>query len=383
MKILLINNKKATLVPLTPADVTELVSKNIEISFVKGVGNYAGYSDDQYISAGAKKIDKLNQENIKQFNVILSWEALKAEKVYKWTNPNQLFMVNRTMVNNTKVLYSMIRNNTTCLSSDCRHEDGVYPYNSPHEQIKGSYAPLLASNYLIRNKAEGEGKCLGSFNYSKQRVTFLILNYSYAGYFAAKNALALGANVTYLENNKEYQHELENDQVLLELAKMHKSNFEVKEASFEELTRECTKADVLIATNMLSAIKTSIRITRDMISKLHRNGVYIDLACESGVSSEMTSKLNKPEPSGCENNAIMLAYDNIPSLFPRTMSEIFGALNVKYLEKISKHENIHNAIAQEKELNPAVVCYRGKIVNKDLADSLNLQHTDFNQITNK
>ena len=383
MKILLINNKNVPLVPLTPVDVVELTSKNIEISFLKGIGYGAGYSDDDYMSAGARRIDKVDQENIKQFNVILSWDALTTEKFYKWTNPNQLFMVNKTMVNNTKVLYTMVKNNTTCLSSDCINEDGVYPYNIPHEQIKCSYAPILASEHLIRVKADGEGKCLGSFSYSKQRVTFVILNFSYAGYYAAKNALALGADVIYLENNKEYQHELQHDNVLIELAKMHKSNFDVREATYEEITRSCMKADVLIATNMLSTIKTSMRVTKDMISKLHRNGIYIDLACESGVSSEMTAKLNKPEPSGCGNNAIMLAYDNIPSMFPKTMSEIFGALNTKYLEKISKHENIHSAIADEKELTPAIVCYRGKIVNKDLADSLQLQHTDFKQIANK
>ena len=383
MKILLINNKHSKLVPLTPVDVKNLTSKKIDISFLKGVGNYAGYADSEYISAGAKKINKIDAETIKNFDVILSDTALKSNRIYKLANPNQLFIVNQSMVNNTKILYSMIKNNATCLSTDCIHEDGVYPDNIPHEQIKGSYAPIIASQYLIKSKVDAEGKCLGSFNYSKQRVTFVILNFSYAGYYAAKNALALGASVIYLEANKDYQKELENDNVLNELAKMHKSSFEVRNAAYEDLVRSCSEADVLIATNMLSTIKTQARVTRDMISKLHRNGIYIDLACESGVSSEVTTKLNKLQKSGCENNAMMLAFDNIPSFFPKTMSEIFGGLNTKYLMKLAKHPNIHEALAKEKEFTQSVICYRGKIVNKDLADSLHLQHTEFDKIANK
>ena len=383
MKILLINNKKAKIVPLTPLDVKDLTSKKIEISFLKGVGTYAGYADEEYISAGAKRLTKINAESIKNIDVILSSDALKQNSIYKLTNPNQLFIVNQSMVNDSKKLYTMIKNNTTLLSTDCIHEDGVYPYNIPHEQIKGSYAPIMASQFLIKSKVDAEGKCLGSFNYSKQRVTFVILNFSYAGYYAAKNALALGASVIYLESNKEYQKELEEDNMLKELTAMHKSSFEVRNSAYEDLVRACTEADVLIATNMLSTIKTQTRVTRDMISKLHRHGVYIDLECESGVSSELTLKLNKVQKSGCSNNAIMLAFDNIPSLFPKTMSEIFGALNTKYLEKISKHPNIHEAIVREKELSPAIICYRGKIANKDLADSLHLQYSEFNKIPNK
>ena len=383
MKILLINNRKTKIAPLTPVDVKELTSNKIEISFYKGVGLGAGYTDNEYMNAGAKRLSRIDAESMKKFNVILSSEAIKCSKLYKLTNPNQLFMGNQTMVNNAKVLYTMIRNNISCLSTDCIHEDGVYPYNIPHEQIKGSYAPLLASNYLIKTRNDAEGKCLGSFNYSTQRVTFVILNFSYAGSYAAKNALALGASVIYLESNKEYQQELENDEVLKELAKLHKSSFEVQNAAYEDLIRACTKADVLIATNMISTIKTATRVTRDMISKLHRGGLYIDLACEAGVSSEITTKLNKLEKSGCENGASTITLDNIPSLFPKTMSEIFGGLNTKYLIKLAKHPNIHEALAKEKEFTQSVICYRGKIVNKDLAESLHLQHTDFNKIANK
>ena len=383
MKILLINNRSSKLAPLTPIDVKELTSKKIEISFYKGVGTHAGYADSEYISAGAKRLSKINQEIFKTFDVILSSKALRCSHLYKIANPNQLFMVNQTMVNNAKVLYAMIKNNATCLSTDCIHEDGVYPYNIAHEQIKGSYAPIMAAQYLIKNKSDAQGKCLGAFNNSKQRVTFVILNFSYAGYYAAKNALALGASVIYLESNKDYAKELEEDSTLKELAKMHKSTFEVRSANYEDLVRACMEADVLIATNMLSTIKTQARITREMISKLHANGLYIDLACESGVSSETTSKINKMEKSGCENNARMFAFDNIPSLFPKTMSEIFGGLNTKYLEKLSKHPNIHEAIAKEKELSPAVICYRGKITNKDLAESLHLQYSEFNKIPTK
>ena len=134
-------------------------------------------------------------------------------------------------------------------------------------------------------------------NNNELKNNVLILNYSYSGYYAAKNALANKYNVMYLEKDNTLANELRADHDLQSLIIKNGCYFNVIDASYDNLIHKIKNTDILITTNQLPTTKTSIRITKDMIDSMPQGSVFINLDAETGFASNSEKKptiIDKP-----------------------------------------------------------------------------------------
>ena len=381
MKILVVSNKKSKRISLIPSDVKKLTDSKIDVLVLSDSGKCCGYSNEDYAKAGAQIVSKVTEEAMKDVNVISFIDFPEDKAVLKFITPNHLLWGFMYLVNNPKNLLKAIRGGFTSLAVETINTNNVYEYFLPIEQIKGEYSMILAANALA-STAKGKGKFIGHLaDYKELTTKVVILNYSYAGYFAAKAALANGCDVVYLETDKTLADETKNDKLLNSLKETHDSKFEVKPASYDNIKEEVLTADILIATNQLPTIKTSTRITKEMIESMPKGGVYINLAADTGFASSSEAKpTTVEEPIALVSGINHINMENIPDIFPISSSEIISHLNVKNFLEIAKEKDIHALISTNEKYKNAIMTYRNCLTNKEIAGSLHLKYTNIDTI---
>lgn len=374
MNILLTNHKKDQTVALVPHDVEQLVAQHYEISFTKGVGVCLGIDDQQYLKAGAHLINKLNSQTFKKFDIIVSPKSID-NKLYQMANPNQIFWFMGYLVNNTNVLLPILKSGAIALCSENINNNGDYLFLKVFQEMMGAYAPVLGA-YLLANNTPST--CLPKAKNSQIKTTILILNYSYTGYFACKNALALGCHVVFLDQDEATLKELKESHELNQLMKLTGGELTTDRASFENLMEYTKVTNILISNNQVPTIKTAIRISKEMLGNLLPGSIFIDLASASGSSSDLLNKMNQLQDLKLPNHVKMIALDNLPAHFNNTWSHIYSELVTKILIDNKDLKSTFD-FAKVKILSDAIMTFNHYLTNQDIAQSLHLLYTPLNK----
>ena len=243
------------------------------------------------------------------------------------------------LVNNPKKLFLALKKGLTTVAIETINSKNVHEYLLPIEQIKGENILTLVEKQTkeYKNSQDYIKKTKKHVHTRAPENNVLILNYSYSGYYVAKSALASGYNVTYLENDATLAHELKTTKELQTLANLHKCHFDVTEASYDNLCDKVKDANIFIVTSQFPTVKTSLRITKDMIASMPLGSAYVNLASETGFASITEIKpttINKPSIVCYGVNHINI--ENIYDMFPKQTSEIISNLNTKNFLEIDK-----------------------------------------------
>ena len=377
MKILVVSNKDSKCVSLIPKDVNKLVSSRIQVYVTSNTTKLCDYSNNDYINAGAKIIDKLTPEFIKTIDIVSFVDFPKDKKIIKLLSDKQILWGFMYLVNNSKNLFLALKKGLTTVAIETINSKNVHEYLLPIEQIKGENILTLVEKQIkeYKNSQDYIKKMKKHVHARVSENNVLILNYSYSGYYVAKAALASGCNVTYLENDATLAHELKTTKELQTLANLHKCHFDVTEASYDNLCDKVKDANIFIVTSQFPTVKTSLRITKDMISSMPLGSAYVNLASETGFASITEIKpttINKP--SIVYNGVNHINIENIYDMFPKQASEIISNLNTKNFLEINK-PSIYDS-----RFKNAIMTYNHCLTNKEIASSLHLKYTNIDSI---
>lgn len=377
MKILVVSNKDSKCVSLIPKDVNKLVSSGIQVYVTSNTTNLCDYSNNDYINAGAKIIDKLTPEFIKTIDIVSFVDFPKDKKIIKLLSDKQILWGFMYLVNNPKNLFLALKKGLTTVAIETINSKNVHEYLLPIEQIKGENILTLVEKQIkeYKNSQDYIKKMKKHVHARVSENNVLILNYSYSGYYVAKSALASGYNVTYLENDATLAHELKTTKELQTLANLHKCHFDVTEASYDNLCDKVKDANIFIVTSQFPTVKTSMRITKDMISSMPLGSAYVNLAAETGFASITEIKpttINKP--SIVYNGVNHINIENIYDMFPKQTSEIISNLNTKNFLEINKPS------IRDSRFKNAIMTYNHCLTNKEIASSLHLKYTNIDSI---
>jgi alanine dehydrogenase len=342
MKILLLKeNKNEYRVGLTPDDVKHLIKDGHHVDVEKGAGNVAGYLDGEYTEAGAIIVSS-SKKVVHGADVIIKLSELSKDIILAM-NKKQLLISQVCLANNPAFLRKLLFRQITCIDLNCVNDDGEYVFAIPSEQIKGRFAALSGSYFLSKTLPGGMGVSFTPINNSKTKALFVVLNCSYAGYEAARTILALGADLTILENDEKVIKDLLHDEKFKALAALYKSEFKVAKAGFEVLEKIMPMTSVFINTNQLPGSKSNKRITGKMIDSMPKGAIYIDVCTDQGFGSETIKKPTSIEkPVGKFSHQFQIALDNVPSLYNKTLSESVSSLVTS--ELLKHHKDIEKSL---------------------------------------
>jgi len=243
---------------------------------------------------------------------------------------------------------------------------GSYPAVEALSEIAGQSAVLIAAE-LMANTSNGNGLMFGNIS-GVPPTEVVIIGAGTVGYFAAKSAIGLGANVKVFDSSITKLRKIQKD---LQTG-IYTSTLQPK-----NLIKALKRADVLIGA-VRGKNRSPIIITENMVEKMKRNSVIIDVSIDMGGCVETSEITTHDEPTQTKHGVIHYGVPNIPSRYARSSSISISNIFTPYLLHIGEEGGLENTLRFDSGLRNGLYCYHGVTSNKSVAEWFDLSYRDPN-----
>ena len=180
-------------VGMTPAGVAELTRRGHEVSVQHTAGEGSGFSDDEYVKAGARILPTIEAVYRECDMIVKVKEPIEPE--YELVRKGQLLFTYFHFACEKELTDAMLKSGAVCLAYETvQLPNGSLPLLQPMSEVAGRMAALNGAYYLQKTKG-GKGKLIsGVPGVSPAKV--LVLGGGVVGEAAALMAAGLGADVT-------------------------------------------------------------------------------------------------------------------------------------------------------------------------------------------
>ena len=351
-------------IPLTPLSVAVLIHNDHEVLIESGAGAAANFSDKDYSEQGARIV--YDKKEVYQADIIIKIAPPTTEEI-EMMKPGQI-LLSALQMSTLKVEYlkALMAKKITALSFEyLRDEGGVVSVVRAMSEIVGATSVLIAAEYLS-NVFDGKGLMLGGIT-GVPPTEIVILGAGTVGEYAARTALALGAEVKVFDSSIYRLRRLQNN-----------VGARVFTSVLQPIVLQkaiCT-CDVAIGAIRASHGRSPCLVTEETVSKMKPNSVIIDVSIDQGGCFETSKVTNHTEPVFRNYDVIHYCVPNIASRVARTATYALTNIFTPILLDIGEMGGIMNVVWDKPGVRNAVYLYQGQLTNQDLADKFKIPHKD-------
>ncbi len=351
-------------VGLTPEKVAILKSKGHIIYVQHNAGNSIGFKDEQYINAGAQ-ILQTNSEIYQQSDLIIKVKEPQFEEV-KHIKKGQIVFSFLHLAAEPELTNALIAQKAIVIAFETITDDfGKLPLLKPMSAVAGRVA-VQAACFALQKNNSGSGLLIGGVENIKP-CNVLILGGGVVGENAAFVASGMGANVNVLDKSESRIHELN---------QLYPNRFKVKLFSDSLLRTLLLEADVVIGAILLPGKAAPKILSREHIKLIPNNSVFVDVAIDQGGCSETSRPTTHSNPTYIDENVIHYCVTNMPAVAAKTATLALENAIFPYLETLASNK-LEDLCRNDQNFRNGLNIYYDKLVNKSVADSLNLNFEEF------
>lgn len=322
-------------VGLSPTSV-RVCSENGHAVFVEtNAGAGAGFTDADYIQAGAKIVSK--PEDVWNRELIVKVkEPLRAE--YPLIQKQQLLFTYLHLAADRTLTEHLIDSGVQAIAYETVElPDKKLPLLTPMSIIAGRLAVQFGSRFLERQQG-GRGVLLGGVP-GVRPGKVVILGGGIVGTEAARIAVGMGARVQILDVNVER---------LAYLETLFGSRVEYLYSSPLQIEAVIPDADLLIGAVLVLGKKAPILVSRELVAKMHPGSVIVDVAVDQGGCVETLRLTSHTNPTYVEEGVVHYGVPNMPGAVPWTATQALNNSTLPYVVQLA------NRGIQALEINPSL-----------------------------
>jgi len=336
-------------VGLPPAGL-HLFTENDHVVYVeRGAGVGAGFSDDDYAQAGAV-IAYSEEEVLRRADLVLKFARPLQEELEVLREGQTLAGFLHLEAAREDKLRALLDKKVTAIAYEkIEDDDGYRPVLTPMSRLGGQIVPQVAAR-LMQNDYGGRGILLGGM-VGVPAPEVVIIGAGMVGGTAAGLFAVLGAHVTVLDVEMRRLHELQatcSKQLVTMFSTPH------------NIARACSYADVLIGAVYVPGERPPIVVTREMVSRMKRRSVIIDMAIDTGGCIETSRPTSHGSPAYVEEGVIHCCVPNLPGVLGRTGTYALFNAAYPYLKGIAQL-GIERALKAMPALERGMESYRGEV----------------------
>jgi alanine dehydrogenase len=323
-------------VGLTPSNVRILVENNHSVLVEDNAGFGAGYSNEDYLQAGAK-IGSATQA-WSQKMVVKVKEPLPTE--YPYLQPDQLLFTYLHLAADRPLTEALIKSGVTAIAYETvALADGSLPLLTPMSIIAGRLAVQFGARYLEKQQG-GRGVLLGGFP-GVRPAQVLILGGGIVGTEAARIAVGMGAKVQILEVSVPRLSYLET---------LFGSRVELIYSNADTIEQLVPQADLLIGAVLITGKKAPTLVSHSLVAQMRSGSVIVDVAVDQGGCIETLRTTSHTNPTYVEEGVVHVGIPNMPGAVPWTSTIALNNSTLPYVLKLANHGlealNLDPALAQ-------------------------------------
>jgi len=358
-------------VACVPDVASKLIKSGFEIIVEKSAGLNAGFRDEQYIKAGAKIADTVEEL---YSNADIIFKVQRPIEHPSGKHEVDLYKKGSLLISLAYVLHyfetakkcaekgidfismDMIPRTTLAQKMDAL---------SSQANIAGYKSVILAANHL--------GKIFPLMMTAAGTISpakVVIMGAGVAGLQALGTAKRLGAVVEVSDIRPAVKEEVQSlGGKFIEVetsADMQDAGGYAKEASPEFLKKQqelifkhVTEADIVITTALVPGKKAPILVTEEMVKHMRAGSVVLDMATEFGGNCEISERGKTVK----KYDVTIIGESNLPSLVPTHSSEMYSKNILSLIQHISKDGKI-NLNLDDEIVKGCLITRNGEVINQ-------------------
>ncbi|PEP34955.1 alanine dehydrogenase [Bacillus wiedmannii] len=357
-------------VAMTPAGAVHLVQNGHEVFVQKGSGIGSGFTDEEYVQAGAKLVETA-EEAWNQDMVMKVKEPVASE--YGYFREGLILFTYLHLAPEPELTKALIDNKVVSIAYETVQLDNrSLPLLAPMSEVAGRMSAQIGAQFLEKNKG-GKGILLaGVPGVKRGKVT--IIGGGQAGTNAAKIAVGLGADVTIIDLSAERLRQL--DDIFGNQVKTLMSNpYNIAEAVKE--------SDLVIGAVLIPGAKAPKLVTEEMIQSMESGSVVVDIAIDQGGIFETTDRITTHDnPTYEKHGVVHYAVANMPGAVPRTSTLALTNVTVPYAVQIA-NKGYKDACLGNTALLKGINTLDGYVTFEAVAEAHGLQYADAKELLEK
>ena len=318
-------------VGMTPAGVSELVKHGHEVFVQHTAGEGSGFSDEDYLSVGASIVPTIEETYAVADMIIKVKEPIEPE--YKLVKRGQLLFTYFHFACDRELTEAMIESGGVCLAYETvQLNNGALPLLIPMSEVAGRMAIVNGAYYLQKTQG-GKGKLICGVPGVKP-AKVLVLGGGVVGEAAARVAAGMGADVVIADISLPRLRQLD-----MELP----DNVTTLYSSRHNIEKELADVDIVVGSVLIPGDITPHLITADMLKKMERGTVLVDVAIDQGGCFETSRPTTHSEPVYEIDGIIHYAVANIPGAVPNTSTMALTNATLKYALALADRDGSRHA----------------------------------------
>lgn len=349
-------------VGLVPGGVRQLVQDGHEVFIQHNAGMGIGIPDEDYIAAGATIVPTL-EDTFAAGEMIIKVKEPQANEI-ALLRPHHILYTYLHLAADKPQTEGLMKSGATCIAYETiQMEDGSLPLLVPMSEVAGRMSVQVGATYLQLDKG-GKGTLLGGVPGVK-RAKVAIIGCGIAGTNAAKMAVGMGADVTLIDLSTKR---------LAELDDLFENKINTVFSNTQNIEEAVIQSDLVIGAVLVPGAKAPKLVTRDMISKMSKGSVVVDIAVDQGGCIETAKPTTHENPTYVVDGVVHYCVANMPGAVARTSTFALTNVTLKYARMIAK-DGVDRSIMRDKPLRLGVNIYKGKLVYEQVALDLDLPFT--------
>ncbi len=349
----------------TPAGVKELKGHGHEVYVQHTAGDGSGFSDDEYVAAGATILPTIEDVYATADMIIKVKEPIAPE--YKLIRKGQLLFTYFHFACDRELTDAMLESGATCIAYETvTDRDHRLPLLIPMSEVAGRMSIQEGARFLEKPQG-GRGVLLGGVPGVKP-AKVLVLGAGVVGRNAALMAAGLGADVTITDISLP---------TLRHCAEVMPRNVKTLFSSRHNIEQELPTTDLVIGSVLVPGAKAPHLVTKDMLKLLRPGSVMVDVAVDQGGCFETTHPTTHSEPTYVVDGVVQYAVANIPGAVPYTSTLALTNATLPYAIRLATL-GWKEACRKDPGLADGVNITDGKITFKAVAEAFDLPYTPLN-----
>ena len=347
---------------LTPESVKALTDKKHQVLVEDNGGFEAGFTNEDYIKAGAKII-KTPEEIFKSAELIVKVKEPQMNEV-EMIREGQIIYTYLHLAAAKELTLGLMKSKSVCIAYETvTDDDGRLPLLAPMSAVAGRMSIQAGAHALEKNQ-KGRGLLIGGAP-GVESANVVILGGGVVGENAAIIATGMRGKVFVVDKSEKR---------LDELHKQFGNKIIPTDSSKVDLNKLISECDLLVGGVLIPGAEAPKLVTKEMVQSMKRGSVIVDVAIDQGGCVETSKPTTHANPTYLVDDVVHYCVANMPGGVPRTSTMALNKATLPLLLKLAD-QGFKKTLQDNKNYLTGLNVYRGKITFKGVSDAFNLDYS--------
>ena len=347
-------------VGLVPASVRELIHNGHDVIIEQDAGVGIGFEDADYAAIGAEILPAA-ADVFKTADMIIKVKEPQVTEI-SMLRPDQILFTYLHLAAELDQTQGLVDSGCIGIAYETVTDDrGGLPLLAPMSEVAGRMSIQVGALCLEKEKG-GKGILLGGVP-GVPVAKVVVLGGGVVGTNAARMAMGLEASVTVIDKSLPRLNELD-----MQFGPTLNTIY----ATMETVEQYVIGADLVIGAVLIPGAATPRLVTKDMIKKMQKGSVVVDVAIDQGGCFETSKPTTHADPTYIVDDVVHYCVTNMPGAVARTSARALNNATLPFVIALA-NKGYQKALQDDPHLLNGLNIHKGHVTYEAVARDLGME----------